>query len=258
MTTTTEAAPVAPPSPSRARRITAGICFGVAATAMLAFGGQLLVTGWTTDRAGGTHHVHDLAWGALEGILLLAGLLGALVHRRSRPSAVLQAVAAVTAMLVTMVLVAAPDPFAVVLALLVGGGALAYGQLRRPGQPHRAQLLLAGIAAVPLVVWAWRAAGDQRADADRHAELLGYTGVTAFALALLGALVVASLRRPGWRLTALSAAAAAAVVGLAGLLWPDDASSPGAVGGAALLLLAALTAASSGMRHDGSASRPTR
>ena len=241
--TLTDAAPAAP-TVSRARRVTAATCFTVPALAMLAFGGQLLVTGWTTDRAGGTHHVHDLAWGALEGILLLVPLVVALLRRGPRPSAVLQAVAVVAAMLGTMLLVAKPDAFMVVLALLVGGGAAAYGVLRGSWQPDRIQLALAGLAAAPLVGWALRAASDQRRDADEHAELLGYTGVTAFALSLLAVLLVASLRRPGWRITALTAAAAAAVVGIAGLLWPDDASSPGTAGGLALLVLAAASAAS--------------
>jgi peptidoglycan/LPS O-acetylase OafA/YrhL len=226
---------------SRPRRVTAAICFTVPALAMLAFGGQLLVTGWTTQRAGGTHHVHDLAWGALEGLLLLVALVVALLHRRSRPSAVLQAVAVVASMLVTMVLVAQPDPFAAVLALLVLGGGVAYGGVRGPVRLHRPSLVLTGVAAVPLVGWALSAAADQRADADEHAELLGYTGVTAFALALVAVLLVAGLRRPGWRSTAVSAAAAAAIVGTAGLLWPDDASSPGRVGGVALLALAVCT-----------------
>jgi hypothetical protein len=238
-------APAQPATPSRARRLTAAVCFALPAFAMLAFGGQLLATGWTTDRAGGTHHLHDLSWGALEGVLLLVALVTALVHRPSRPSAVLQAVAVAAGMLVTMVLVAQPDPFAVVLALLVGGGAAAYGGLRlvRGPRPHRAQLVVAVVAAVPLLVWAVGAAAEQRADADEHAELLGYTGVTAFALSLLAVLLVAALRRPGWRVTALSTATAAAVVGVAALLWPADASSPGAAGGIALLVLAAATAA---------------
>lgn len=243
MTIAPPAATDAPPTASRPRRVSAALCFTIPALAMLAFGGQLLVTGWTTERAGGTHHVHDLAWGALEGLLLLVPLLAALLHRRSRPSTVPQALAVAVALLVTMVLVAQPDPFTVVLVLLIGAGAASYGGLRGSLRPHPGQLALAAGAAVPLVVWTWRAAAEQRAATDEHAELLGYTGVTGFGLALLAVLLVASLRRSGWRVAALSAAAAAAVVGFAGLLWPDDASSPGAAGGIALLLLAVASAA---------------
>jgi hypothetical protein len=241
MTLMPPGAPAAAASASRTRRIIAGVCFTLPALAMLAFGGQLLATGWTTQRAGGSHHVHDLSWGALEGVLLLIALVVAPLHRRWRPSAVLQAFAVVASMLATMVLVAQPDPFATVLALLVVGGAAGYGGPRGPLQWHRPSLVVAGGAGVPLVGWALLAAADQRADADEHAELLGYTGVTAFALALAAVLFVTALRRPGWRITALSAAVAAAVVGTAGLLWPNDASSPGTVGGIALLALAAGT-----------------
>ena len=231
----------APPTLTRRRLVAGRICLALPALAVAAFGGQLLVTGWTTDRAGGTHHVHDLSWGALEGVLLLVSLV-ALLHRPGRrPAASLQAVAVVVALLVTMALVAVPDPFTIVLAVLVGTGVAltAGGSLLRKTRPSRPLLALTGLAAVPLVAWALAAAADQRASTDGHAELLGYTGVTAYALGLLAVLAVGALRPPAWRVPAGSAAVAAAVVGAAGLLWPDDASSPGGIGGAALLVLAA-------------------
>lgn len=240
-------APVSPPrvTPSRARKVVGSVLLGLPSLVVLAFGGQLLATGWTTERAGGTHHVHDLAWGALEGVLLLGALAVALFARTHRPAVLLQALGIVGALLLTMGLVAEPDPFTLVLAALIVGGVLARssGGLLVDVRPHRGALLLCGAASLPLAWWSLSAAADQRAGGDEHAELLGYTGVTAYALALAAVLGVSALRQPGWRWPNACACLSAGVVGVAGLLWPQDASSPGTYGGSALLVLAVACAA---------------
>lgn len=243
ITTARKTAPARQPV-SRRRRLTGTVCLSMPALAVLAFGGQLLITGWFTERAGGTHHVQDLAWGALEGVLLLGALTAVLLRRPCRPAVLLQSVAVVSAMAVTMVLVASPDPVTLVLAGLIVAGVLlrAEGGLLQGRHPSWASSLLCALAAVPLAVWALSSAAAQRAGDGEHAELLGYTGVTAFALGLLATLAVASLRQPGWRWSAGCAAVAAGVVGTASLLWPHDASSPGMMGGLALLALGATSA----------------
>lgn len=227
----------------RVRRAFAYITTGLPALVVLAFGGQLLATGWTTNRVGGTHHVHDLAWGALEGVLLL-GALGAMLMRKGRrPAVLLQALAVIAALVVTMGLVASFDPFTLVLGGLVVTAVLLWspGGLLQDRDPSSVMLALTGVTAVPLGIWAVSAASDQRTSGDEHAELIGYTGVTAYALALVAVLAVASLRQPGWRWTAACASVSTAVVGVAGMLWPDDASSPGTLGGLGLIVLAAVT-----------------
>lgn len=241
MTTTAPA----PAPTSRRRRVTGTVCLGLPALVVLGFGGQLLVTGWTTDRASGTHHVQDLAWGALEGVVLLGALSAALVGRRRRPAVLLHAVAVAAALLLTMALVASPDAFTLVLAGLIVCGVLlrAQGGLLVDRRPSRGLFVLCALSAVPLVAWALSAAAAQRSGGDEHAELLGYTGVTAFALGLLAALAVTALHQPGWRWTAVCVAVAAGVVGTAGLLWPTDASSPGTLGGLALVGLGTTSAA---------------
>ncbi len=226
MTTTT--ATTARPRRTRGRHVLGRICLVLPALAIAAFGGQQLITGWTDNRVGGAHHVHDLAWGALEAILLLVALV-ALIHRPGRrPAASLQALAVVAALLVTMALVVAPDPFTIVLAVLICAGVALTAGGSLPGETRRSWPLMAitALASVPLLGWALAAAGNQRANGDGHAELLGYTGVTAFALALLAVLAVAALRPPAWRVPAGSAAVGAAVVGTAGLLWPDKRVQP--------------------------------
>jgi hypothetical protein len=223
-------------STGRPRRVASRILLGLPALAVGAFGGQLLATGWTTERGDGAHHVADLAWGTMEAVLLLVPLLVALRRPSRRPAALMQALAVVGALLVAMVLVAEPDPFTIVLGTLVLAGVLmAPGRLPRPAGADPVLGGLCVLAAMGLAPYVLRAAADQRAGTDVHAELLGYTGAVAWALALLAVLAVASLRMAGWQVPAACAAVAAAVIGVASLIWPDDAVSLGAAGGAALV-----------------------
>lgn len=231
-----DAAPVA----RRARRAAATVCLVLPALAVAAFGGQLLVTGWLDSRPGDTHHVQDLAWGAMEGVLLLVALIASLRAAHRRPAALAQALAVVAALLVTMVLTLQPDPVTGVLAVLVVlGVVLSPARSRlgvRDGAVSRPLVVLAAAAAVTLVPYAVDAAGRQRAGGSPEAELFGYTGATAWALAVVAVVAVAALRLRGWQVPALSAAVAVAVVGVASLLWPDLPSSLGVVGGTAALV----------------------
>lgn len=225
------------PVGSRARRLASKVLLGVPALAVAAFGGQLLATGWADRTPGGGHQVQDLAWGAMEGVLLLVGLV-ALLHRpERRPAAALQVLAVVAALVTVMLLTAAPDLFTIVLgALAVSGTLLGAGRPRVCGSKiHRPTAALAAVATACLIPYAVHAAAAQRTAGDRHAELLGYTGAAVWALALVGAVAVASLDVPGARLPALSAVVAAAVVGVASLLWPDVPSSLSGLGGALAL-----------------------
>jgi hypothetical protein len=236
------------------------VCLGLPALAVLAFGGQLLVTGWLDTRPDGSLHAQDLAWGATEGILLLVGLTASVRHARLRPAALQQALAVVGALLATMVLTLAPDPVTLVLAFLIGGGALLSPArslvTRRTAPASRPLAGLAVVAAVPLVPYALSAAAAQRQGSSLNAELAGYTGATVWALALLAVISVAAVRSPGWRLPAVSAAAAAAVMGVAGLLWPAIPSSPGTLGGlgalawAGAVLAVVVRSGTGGRRRD--------
>jgi hypothetical protein len=207
--------------------------------AVLAFGGQLLVTGWLDSRPDGTFHAQDLAWGSAEGVLLFVGLVASLRNVRRRPAALQQALAVVAALLVTMALTRTPDPVTLVLALLVGGGALlSPGRpllARRTGAVIRPLVGLAVLAAAFLVPYALDASAAQRRGGSLNAELAGYTGATVWAVALLAVVAVAALGARGWQIPAVSAAVAAAVMGLAGVLWPAIPSSLGTLGGLAAL-----------------------
>lgn len=233
-----------PAAPPASRRRTARALLALPALAVAAFGGQLLVTGWADREPGRGHQVQDLAWGSAEAILLLVALI-ALLRAPRRTAPALQALAVVLALLVTMALTAAPDPFTLVLGILVVTGVVAGGAplSLRDQAVCRPAALLAAVAAVPLLPYALLAAAEQRGGEGPHVELLGYTGATVWALSLLGVAVVASFRLPGRRLPGLCAAAAAAVVGVASVLWPDVPSSLGVLGGAAAVAWAAAGAA---------------
>jgi hypothetical protein len=235
MTTTAGTSPTTPVDAGPLRRVVSAVCLGLPALAVLAFGGQLLVTGWLDSRPDGSFHAQDLAWGSAEGILLFVALVGSLGSARRRPAALQQALAVVAALLVTMALTLAPDPVTLVLGLLIGVGALLSPArslpTRRTAPVSRPLVGLALVAAVPLVPYALDAAAAQRKGGSLNAELAGYTGATVWALALLGVVAVAAMRARGWQLPALSAATAAAVMGVAGVLWPAIPSSLGTLGG---------------------------
>ena len=239
MTTTAPPSPTTDVDPGPLRRILGAVCLSLPALAVLAFGGQLLVTGWLDSRPDGTLHAQDLAWGAAEGILLFVALAASLRSARRRPAALQQALAVVAALLLTMALTLGTDPVTLVLGLLVVVGALLSPArslvVRRTAPVSRPLAVLALAAAVPLIPYALDAAAAQRKGGSLNAELAGYTGATVWALALLGVVTVAALRSRGWQLPALSAAAAAGVMGVAGLVWPHIPSSLGTFGGIAAL-----------------------
>ena len=75
MTTTARTSPAPPAEAGPVRRVLSAAFLGLPALAVVAFGGQLLVTGWLDGRQDGSFHAQDLAWGSTEGILLFVGLV---------------------------------------------------------------------------------------------------------------------------------------------------------------------------------------
>jgi hypothetical protein len=228
--------------PGGVRRAIAAVCLGLPALAVLAFGGQLLVLGWLDSRPGGIHHVHDLAWGAAEGILLFAAVMLTLVDTvrgRVRPAVRQQALAVLAALLTAMGLTATPDPATLAVTVLVLTGVFLAGP--RSVLPssrwalNRPLAVLALVAGLALVPYALVAAAHQRAGGSLQAERIGFTGATVWALAVVGVVAVAALGARGWQVPALSAAAAVTVLGVAGIVWPVVPSSLGLAGGLAAL-----------------------
>lgn len=94
---------------------------------------------------------------------------------------------------------------------------------------------LAGLAAVPWLVYAVQMAANQRAglpplDAGRNGYG-GWTGASALAIGIVLVSVLGSLRTEGWRIPAWSAGAAALVWGLLSTTAPTAPGSGGQIGG---------------------------
>ena len=214
------------------------VIFG-AGLGLAGFGFLSLVGGWVGAGGREEHRVHDLAYGAVAGLLIALPMLLQAVAPERKP-ALMQGIAA--AGLGFGAGYALGDAPLFVLAPVVVVAILwwlhpARDQLASFGRPHPALLGLAVLAAIPLVVFALDQGELQRACAagDQHCDEFHFAGMAslAFALPLVG--VVASFRNPGWRILAWLAGAAAGVLGLSSLMFPDLLSSLGTTWGAVAL-----------------------
>ena len=242
--TTSIAATDATWSASRTRKIAYRSLLGLSALAAALFGARLLIAGWFSTVDGGIHRFHDLTWGVLEGAVILAGLVASLWRPARLPVAYQQVAVGIAALLVTMAMIREIDAATLVIAgLIVIAGFLhpVRERLLRIGPWDPASLLVAAVTTAPLVWYAIGEAGMHRAGVagDPHVEMAHYAGSTAAALAVAGLAVLAASRRPGRRLATASAAGGLAVLGVASVIWPDQASSFGTLGGFAALIGAA-------------------
>ncbi|HEX6255975.1 MAG TPA: hypothetical protein VFZ70_09210 [Euzebyales bacterium] len=196
----------------------------------------LTIALWSTDPAyTQTNPVVDLAFFALGGILITAGFASQI---RSRQIAgVQQAILALLALALAGVLAGRIEPFIGALLLLVAAAPVvvlhpARRQLLAAGESVSRPLAALGAAAVvPAVAYAAvmldraRSAGPscflgRCAEGDRFAE------AAALAVAVVLVALLASLRTPGWTLSAWCAGSAAIVFGAACLVFPRE---PGAL-----------------------------
>jgi hypothetical protein len=219
-----------------------GLGLGVAG-----FGFLSLIGGWLGAGGREEHRVHDLAYGAVAGILIALPFLLQAVRPERKPAVMQGAAAAAVAFGLGYAL---GGLVVFLLAPVVLVGVLfwlhpARSELMRfAGRPQPVLLALAVLAAIPLVTYALDQAAVQRAcEGDQHCEEFHYAGMAALALAIPLVGAVASFRAPGWRITARLVAAAAAVFGLSAILFPDAASSIGTTWGAIALAGGVLFAA---------------
>jgi len=203
----------------------------------LGFGGQLLFSGWSSTMDGGIHRFHEVSWGVIEGIVLLVALVAQLRHSGRRAAHMQQVLAGSLALLVVMAAIQTFDPFtagfiAIVLVLLA-----LHPEKRdalRLRDPDRVLVGLASVAAIPMWMYAASEVAHHLAApaTDPHADLAHYAGTAAAAIAIPLVALVASSRRPGASVAALSAGVGAAVLGIAGTVFPNQSSSVGTIGGA--------------------------
>ncbi|CAN5258233.1 hypothetical protein BH20ACT8_BH20ACT8_07240 [soil metagenome] len=70
---------------TRTRRFAYRFLTAVPALLVALFGGRLLIAGWFATTDGGSHRLHDLSWGVLEGVVILVGLVASLWRPRRWP-----------------------------------------------------------------------------------------------------------------------------------------------------------------------------
>ncbi|MFQ5968585.1 MAG: hypothetical protein ACE5MI_13410 [Acidimicrobiia bacterium] len=174
-----------------------------------------------------SHRVHEISF----GILFALALVGALTQRREpgQNIAGMQQLVVVTVVF-TVVMWRAIDRFewlSVVYLLPVVVAAVLHPQRKRllwpPPRPFGAGLAMTAIALLPLVDAAGRELERAANQAQDHTTHWG--GMAAFFLTLLFLSLVASLRPPGHRITAVGIGGAIILYGVASLFFSFDASS---------------------------------
>jgi hypothetical protein len=225
------------PLVSRPRRLGFTVLAALLALLLIAFGGQLVISGWFSTTDGGIHKFHELAFGVLEGVLIVGGLVASLRAPERKIAALQQVLLALAALIVAMALTGEFDPFTIMIAA-VAAGLLALHPartqlLRAGGGISPGLALVAALSGVPLLTYALNQASKQRlGSTDPHAALDHWAGMAAAAIAVLLVGLLAALKTRGFRIPAWSAGAAAVVLGLASILFPAQASTFGRLWGA--------------------------
>jgi hypothetical protein len=224
-----------------------------------------------------SHQVHELSFASLFAISFV-GLLSQLRRPERKLAGMYQVIVPLYVIIPLVVIVDRVfDPtiaIFLVIPLLLVWLHPAREQLRRPGwSPSLILVILAGVAAVPLIVFAvdqiatgvhaTSAGGEILRDLPEEAtekeiverldeagipesdqvEILHsghWVGMGAFALTLAGLSLLGALRPRGWRLLVWSSAAALTVYALASVKYPGDASSAPAIAAALTIAWAVL------------------
>lgn len=218
---------------------------------LAAFGLPALLFWWSPEHAPehATGHVHEAALGALLGVLLGGGALMQAWRPLERIAVTQHTLLASLGAAAAFVLagrgtdVAGNAQIMLLLTAVLFAAHPAKRELARIN--GRAHPLLLGVAipgGAALLIYAWiqgtrqLALGpDLPATLDGRAWLAEIAGA-AIAIAIVAA--VAGFGRPGWRLSAWSAALAAIVLATSWIAYPNDEGSLGAAAGATALLAA--------------------
>lgn len=232
---------------SRARRTPRGIAFSVVAVLFglatgFGIGGFFaLVGGWVVTGEEIIHRNHDISWGIITGVLTSVPFF-AMAFRPDRMVAAVQQVLAVSAaFLLGMGLLMRFDPFVLMVPVMALIALALYPKARQvfdtAGLSRRlATLAVAG--GVPLLLFAWGQFGLQRANlpGDEHAEYMHYAGMGILAMALFFTGLIASLKKPGWRVPLWTVGLGTVIYGIASVAYPADSSSGGLLWGTVAIL----------------------
>jgi hypothetical protein len=213
-----------------------------------------LIDGYTGYVDQARNQVLDAGWGLVFGVILPLGLLAQL-RRPERRIAGLQQTAAVAFALAVAGSAGEKWWYLALAAGIAGASALlvalhpARQTFLARGQPlDSVMVTLAGVAAVPALVYAWRMASAQRRDlppADAVTnDLHHWTVMTALGLIVLLLVLLAALHTRGWRIPAMSASIAAGGWAISCMLAPESAAgSEGHRWAWAVIVWAAMTLA---------------
>jgi hypothetical protein len=192
-----------------------------------------LIDGFTGYVDQARNQVLDVGWGAMFGVILPLGLLAQLRRPERRIAGIQQT--ALVAIALALAGVAGEAWWYLVLA---GGIAVAFAllvalhparqTLFARGHLEPAMLVLAAVAAVPILVYAWRMARAQRRDlppADAVSNgLHHWTVMAAVAVAVLLLVLLAAVGTSGAGIPAVSASIAAGAWAISCLLAPSAAA----------------------------------
>lgn len=206
------------------------------AIVLLLFLSALIALDFNAD--GGIHWFHDLNILVFILVLLVVGLAAQLRAPAQRVAAMQQVLVAAGGIVVAAVLsvyVFPPVVVVPVMALAVAALHPVRRQLLSAGSVSISMLVLAVIAAAPLVLYAFEQTAILRSgETEVHANHWLNMGALALGIALVA--VVAALRASGWRISAWSAGIAAVAFGALSIALPSQASSVGVVWGIVAIL----------------------
>lgn len=205
-----------------------------------------LMLGWVQGGGEKMHRVHDIAWGVFTVILVCGAAAAQLWRPERRPAAMQQLLACLAVGGLSMAASGALVPshmirgtsIAVPTAVMIALHPVRK-DLLRVGRVSPVLTALAIVVAVPLAGFALEQVRIQRVDAvSPHGIAFHWGTMATLALAIVATMIVASIRAPGWRLSAWCAGLALTIFGLASAMYPDYASSVGSVWGICAIALA--------------------
>lgn len=205
--------------------------------------GELLtfvVRGWFVDP--GIHHFHDLV---MFGLIWI-GILG-IAAQLYRPDHRVNAVLASSLVMIPLAVIAIgtnspiammPIVFGAVGLVIVGLHPAGWSILEfdRAVAGNRALGGLLVVAAIPLLIYAGDQLVTQFTVSDEHTALVHYGGIATTACFVLMMGVLTSIRKNDRRFAAWSAGLIAVYIGLASVVYPEQASSVGSAWGFAAIL----------------------
>ncbi len=233
---------------TRGKRIGLGI-LGLIIVFLMAgppeFGAAMIFTGWSDNLDGGAHQFHIVMRG-VGGVIYTA--IGLILILRPQWAFGVAKVAIATGISYPIggllgLFVWPPVIIYPIMAVIVAGIIFAMFRHQMPGRaempsamPSRMLLITTAIIAVPLFGFALSEAALQRGPELVHGELGHWAGGAAMAVKIILFGVFASMKWPGWRVPAYSAAFSLLMFGFASIMMPNQASSVGELWGALALL----------------------